>query len=202
MIIVSDFPTTVWDGLTSSRLRADQYSRPTAEDYAEIVAEVAAVQTHLKELKDADKIVRLAPAVAANVDPVTNYINDHLKIVTKDIILAIGASAVASVDLGYDIPVGSIVLAAALNIETAITLATATKIGLGIAGSLAKYGTITGGTKNNKSTLGITPTAIGSAEDLKVYATDNSSAAAGTIQNGTIRVRLTLLTQTALEDAA
>lgn len=195
------FPTAIWNGLSSKRIYRSDHQDVDQTDYDRIADELIAVQTHLLELKDANKIISLAPAVAANIDPVTNNINDYFLIVTKDIVLAIGGSAVASVDVGYDIPAASIVLGAALNIESAITLVTATKIGLGVSGTLAKYGSITGGTKNNKSTVAITPTALASAEDLKIYATDNSSAAAGTIQNGTIRIRLTLLTQSALADA-
>lgn len=195
------FPTEVWDGTTPTRERSDIYAAPSGEDWNTVFAELAATQQHLITLKDADGVVTLAPEVTKGSDPVAAKINDELTVTTKDIIVSVGGDAVASVDLGYDIPAGSLVLAAAANIESAITLAVATKIGIGIAGSLAKYGSITGGAKNSKSTLAITPTAIASSEDVKIYATDNSNAAAGTIQNGSIRVRLTILTQGALADA-
>lgn len=195
------FPAAVWDGLSAKRRFNADYMECGQEDFNAIVAQLQAAQQHLIDLKDANGAVLLAKAVAAGSDPVVNKFNDYLSIVTKDIVLPIGSSAVANVDVAFSIPAASIVLGAALNIQTAITLATATKIGLGVTGALAKYGSITGGTLNNKSTVAITPTALATADALKVYATDNSSAAAGTVQNGSIRIRLTYLTQIALADA-
>lgn len=188
------FPTSVWGGTTRTRLRVDDYRGPDAEDAEQIIKEIIALETHLLELKDADKIVTLAPSVAANTDPVYTKINDAFNIVTKDIVLAIGASAVASKDLGYNIPTASLLIGVAFKVITEITLATATKIGFGVAGDLDKYGIITGGAVD-AAYKGVFATVLTAAEDVKVYACDNNGDAAGTIADGSIRVRLTFLQQ-------
>lgn len=92
------------------------------------------------------------------------------------------------------------ILAVQANLETAVTATTAVKVGIGVAGDLDKYGLTTGLTKNLKITTLPTP-AIVSAEDVQVYACDTAGAAAGTLDTGTVRVRIVYLTATDLVDA-
>ncbi len=196
------YPVAVWDGLTSHRLRADDVLAPDDRDYDKCVAELISVETELLSLLDANRNVTLNPLVTKGTDPSYTTIADLFTITTKDLIVAVGSSAVASKTTGYTIPANSLVLGVALNIESTITLATATKVGVGVAATLDKYGKVTGGTKNNKATAVFTPTAVAATEPLLVYAVDNSGAAAGTIQNGSIRIRIIFATQAALPDAA
>ena len=200
----------VWDGLSGNRDRFDDYVDPNGEDFDAIRGQLIATQN---ALNDANVIseslingeggdVTLNPLVTKGTDPSTTTIGDLFTITTKDIILAIGVGAVASKDLGYNIPAKSLVLSVAANIESTITLATATKVGIGVSGDLDKYGKITGGTKNGKVTTINTPTALDAGEDILIYAVDDNGDAAGTIAGGSIRVRIVIMTQDALPDAA
>lgn len=201
MILTPGFPSAPWDGTTPNRNSRMIEEPPDNRDWDRLLAEYLAVQASILTIKDASGNMPLTPLVTKGTDPAVITIADLFQITTKDIIIPVGSSAVASVDLGYSIPANSLVLAAAMNIETAITLSVATKIGLGISGTLNKYGSITGGTKNHKSTLSFA-TVVATADILAIYSTDNSGVAAGTIQNGSMRVRLVLATQAALPDAA
>lgn len=202
MTVSADFPSAIWDGLSGNRDRFDDVIDPNSEDFDQMRAEMIALQNHLISVLDASKNGLLNALVIKGTDPSYTTIADLFKFTTKDIIVAVGSSAVASKTTGYTIPVASLVFAAALNVESAITLVTATKIGVGPAGDLDKYGKVTTGAKNVKSTLSMTPMAIASTEALSVYAVDNNGDAAGTIQNGSIRIRLLIATQSDLPDAA
>ncbi len=201
------FPSSIWNGLSPSRSFPWDNSEPTAEDFTRLGLEINAMQQFILDNFDEDGNLittgdnALNPLVTKGTDPTVTTIGDLLTITTKDIIVAVGSSAVASVATAYSVPANSLVIGAAANIESTITLATATKIGVGVAGTLSKYATITGGTKNAKSTLSMA-TVVAADEAVLVYATDNSHAAAGTIQNGSIRIRLFLMTQAALPNAA
>lgn len=192
MQATAKYPATIWSGLTTNRSQLSDNVGPNYMDWDQIVAEIIALETALGAV---------ATPPAKGTDPSALIFGGQFQITIKDILLAVGASAVASVAVGYSIPAGSIVLGCAINIENAITLATATKICLGVAGTLDKYGVLAAVTKNTKSTKAITPTALATADTLILYATDNSDAAAGTIQNGSVRIHLTLGTQLALADA-
>lgn len=213
---IAGFPTTPWAGLTGgSRVYPWDEIAPGPKDWDQLIAELVAIQTHLLALKDASGNItgnaittlnganNLNPVVTKGTDPAAQtLLGSYYTFTVKDIILAIGSSAVASKATAYTIPANSIVFGAAMNVESTITLATATKIGLGVAATLDKYGKITGGTKNNKVTTPCTPTAVVATEPLLVYAVDNSGAAAGTIQNGSVRISLLFGTMAALPDAA
>ncbi len=197
------YPVAVWDGLTSHRLRSDDVLAPDDRDYDKCVEELISVETELLSLLDANRNVTANPLVTKGTDPGYMTIGDLFKVTTKDLIIAVGSSAVASVATAYTVPANSMILSAALNIESTVTLATATKIGLGVAADPDKYGKVTGGTKNNKiTTMMAAPAGVAATEPLLLYAVDNSGAAAGTIQNGTIRIRVVFFTQADIPDAA
>jgi len=111
-------------------------------------------------------------------------------------------SAVASIDLTEDVPSGAVILSAQANLETAVTTTTATKIGLGISTDPDKYGLTSGLTKNLKIDTVPDWAVLGSAEDVQVYACDNTGAADGTIDSGSIRVRIVYAVCNSLDDAA
>lgn len=202
MQVPAKFPATLWNGLDANHVHGYDDVDPNHFDYDRVAAEIVALETVLNALQDPSFNTTIAPLIAKGTDPGAITFGTLWTFQTKDIILALG-SAAASFALGYTIPAGSLVFGAALNVESTITLSTAIWVGVGIGGALTKYGHTVGGTKNTKSTLAMTPTAIaGSGEVLSVYATDGSSLAAGTIANGSIRVRLLIGTQSALPDAA
>lgn len=48
--MAANYPTSVWDGTSDSRPNADVYRAPDAADYAQLRAEVEAIQTQLVPL--------------------------------------------------------------------------------------------------------------------------------------------------------
>lgn len=126
-------------------------------------------------------------------------INDRLdlggqRFVTKDVTIAFDG-AVADVDTTLDIPAGSYLETVELHWVTAVTLATATKIGVGTgaAGDPDAYHltgtTMTAGTKEQACKN----TSVAAAASVYVAAADNAGAAAGTLgaAGQSLRLRLT-----------
>jgi hypothetical protein len=117
---------------------------------------------------------------------------------------AVEFSADASANLTTQLPASARVLFASLNLDTAVTLSTAVKIGLGTASDPDAYA-ITGTTmtKNTKTDhVPATATATtAAATTVKVTACDTSGAAAGTA-TGTVRARLLYEYVTSIADAA
>lgn len=121
-----------------------------------------------------------------------------------DAVIAVGAGAVATVEVAEDLEVGDIMLGAALNVDVATTGAGgATKVGIGTAADPDKYGKTAALTLDSKSPgqLFNPTTVLSAAEDLILTAVDNDGAALGTIQNGSVRVRLEYLRMSDLPDA-
>lgn len=147
--------------------------------------------------------VNLGVSPAVGTDPIATTLADFFDYVSKDILVAVGGSAVASVDVGFDLPADAMVMGAAMNIQTAITGAGgATAIGLGIAATEDKYGETSTLTLDSKSTASIGGmVALASSEDIKVFATNGAGAPTGTIQNGSVRIRIVYATMTALPNA-
>lgn len=111
-------------------------------------------------------------------------------------------SAVASVDLAADIPSGSVILASQANLQTAVTATTAVKVGIGVTADPDKYGLSGALTKNTKINFIPAHAVLSGAEDVKVFACDTNGAAAGTINSGTVRVRIVFAALANLVDAA
>ncbi len=113
----------------------------------------------------------------------------------SNLLVAIGGSAVASVDVGFDLPIGVIPIMAWAHIESAITGAGgATALGIGPVDHVTKYGELTTLTKNTKAYIPMGGfIALDELEDLKVYATNGTGTETGTLQNGSVRVRIVYL---------
>ena len=156
--------------------------------------------THLFEVGGGETNLSTSPA--ADTDPSEVHIANYLDFVTKDIVLAVGGGAVGTVNLGWDLPLGAILIGAALNVQTAITGAGGgTAIGLGPAGTPAKYcetATLTLDSKSVQTARDLTTVAL---EDLVISATNGAGAQTGTIQNGSVRVRLTYIDMDDLPNA-
>ena len=123
----------------------------------------------------------------------------ELRVHEEDVVIP---SAVASVDLSANVPAGAAILAAQANLETAVTATTAVKVGIGIAADPDKYGLTSGLTKNLKISTIPAFAVLGGAYDLMVYAWGGAGAAAGTINSGTVRVRIVYAALSNLADAA
>lgn len=122
------------------------------------------------------------------------------QVLEEDVVIP---SAVASVDLSKDIPDGAIITSIAMNNQTLITGAGGgVKVGLGVAADPDKYGLSADLVKNTKVTLLVAEAILSGAEDIKIFATDGAGAAAGTLDTGTVRVRITYTEKIPLPDAA
>lgn len=114
------------------------------------------------------------------------------------------SSAAASFDLTQDIPSGAVILSAQANLETAITGASgATAVGIGVAADPDKYGESSALTLNTKVDTTLDLVKLGSAEDIRIYATDGAGTATGTIggSSESVRVRIAFLALNSLDDA-
>jgi hypothetical protein len=106
------------------------------------------------------------------------------------------------------IPVGAVITGVAVNLETAVDgdntndnlLA---RIGLGITGTVAKYGQVTTLTRNSKLTRIPAHAVLTAAETLTLFAlkTDNTAATERFAAGGRVRVRVTYATGDPLPDA-
>lgn len=101
-------------------------------------------------------------------------------------------NAQGQIQLATPLPAGAVVLSGHLNFDTDLTYASsATKIALGITGSLTVFG-LSGSAvvaKNTKTDTPLAGTVETASHALLVTATDNSGAATGTV-TGTVRVRV------------
>ena len=107
----------------------------------------------------------------------------------------------ASNALSKVIPANAVILSARANLNTLITATTAVKVGIGIASNPDKYGKTGNLIKNSKITTVPSYAVIASAETVKVFAVDTSGSAAGTLDTGTVRVRLVYTECDELSDA-
>jgi hypothetical protein len=99
----------------------------------------------------------------------------------------------ADFDLSADVPSGAHILSVQTNLKTAVTGATATKVGIGISSDPDKYGLTSGLTQNLKTDRVVARVDLTAAEDVRLYACDNAGAAAGTIggasEEVTVKIR-------------
>lgn len=108
-----------------------------------------------------------------------------------------------------EIPSGAIIKSVAVNLQTAVTGDASgddllAKIGLGISGTIAKYGVVATLTKNSKLTKIPTVAVLGSAETLVLYALKTDGATACTekfVAGGIVKVRVVYEKPAALPDA-
>lgn len=107
-----------------------------------------------------------------------------------------------------EIPAGAVIKSVAVNLQTAVTGDASgddllARVGLGISGTVAKYGSITALTKNSKLTKIPTHAVLASAETLVIYAlkTDNSACTEKFVAGGIVKVRVVYETPAALADA-
>jgi hypothetical protein len=97
---MSDFPLSVWDGVTRNRTRLDDYQRPSPDDMLEIIDEIIAAQRSIKggasiDLPvDSDGQIEILPAVAYD-----RYVIVSGK-VTED--LTDGSGSQPIFDIGYE----------------------------------------------------------------------------------------------------
>ncbi len=150
-----------------------------------------------------DGAIQLGRLKTAGSNPVqTQWYDGLYKIIAIDDVVAVGGGAVSLVDVGFDLPDGSVPEAAWLNIQTALTgAAGATAIGLGIAGDENRYAETSVLTLDGKSTNVILAPPLTSADDLKIFATDGAGLPIGTIQNGSVRVVIRYKVATDLPNA-
>lgn len=101
-------------------------------------------------------------------------------------------NAAGQIQLATPLPAGAVVLSGHLNFDTALTHAGgATKIGLGIAGTLGAFA-LSGSAvtaKNTKTDLPLAGTVETASQNLLVTATNDAGAATGTV-TGTVRARV------------
>lgn len=114
----------------------------------------------------------------------------------------------ASTSTGLSFPQYCIPVCAQANLETAVTATTATNVGLGITGGIEDiWGLSSGLTKNLKigrfaDNIPLLATYAAIALSVSLFACDSGGAAAGTLNTGTVRVRLVYWTIANLKDAA
>jgi hypothetical protein len=97
-------------------------------------------------------------------------------------------TAAASKTMTTSLPANAVISAVLINYETAVTLATAVKVGFGNAGDIDAYGlTSTAVTKNTKQHFRPNVAPIATATPIGVYAAATDGSAAGTLA-GTFRV--------------
>jgi hypothetical protein len=108
----------------------------------------------------------------------------------------------ASNDLSAAIPDGAVILASQGNLKTTVVATTAVKVGIGISGNPDLYGLSADLVKNTKIDSIPDYAVLSGDEDIGVYAADTNGGAAGTLDTGTVRVRIVYAALTSLEDAA
>jgi len=113
--------------------------------------------------------------------------------ITEQLIIS---SAVASLAIPKLLPVGAVVAAAYIRFLTAITATTAVGVGLGRLSATAvpsKYTRTTALTNGTAAGGLLLPNLLADAaiqEQIGIFAVDGTGAAAGTINSGTVLVRL------------
>lgn len=123
----------------------------------------------------------------------------ELRVHEEDVVIP---SAVASVDLSANVPAGAVILASQANLQTTVVATTAVKVGIGTDADPDKYGLSADLVKNTKINFIPAYAVLSGAEDVKLHACATGGTAAGTINSGTVRVRLVYAALTSLEDAA
>lgn len=142
-------------------------------------------------------------ATPAVVDRWGDSATEGLEVRVIDETVACGTAA-ASHALTSTVPAGAVILSVQANLQTAVTVETAVKVGIGVTADPDKYGKTSGVTKNLKVDTVPDWAVLSSAETVAIFATDTVGAAAGTI-GGTgeaIRVRIVFLACNSLDDAA
>jgi hypothetical protein len=111
-------------------------------------------------------------------------------------------------DLATQVPAGAVITSVCVNAQTLIVGDASgddllAKVGIGITGTVAKYGNLAALTKNTKSTVTPTHAVLASAETIGVYAvkTDTTAATEKFVAGGKVRVRITYMKANALPDA-
>lgn len=121
----------------------------------------------------------------------------QVMVIDEDVVFT---GAVAAKDLTQDIPTGAVIVSVQANLDTAITATTAVKVGVGVVADPDKYGKTSVLTQNAKIDT-IPPWAVLSgAEDVQVYACATDGSAAGTLDAGTVRVRIVYLACNSLDN--
>lgn len=124
----------------------------------------------------------------------------EIKVIDEEVVFT---TAVAEKNLTNVIPANSIILMAQMNLKTTITATTAVKVGLGTAsGDPDLYGITADLVKNTKSDKIPAAYAVVTSTQLAVTACATGGTAAGTLDTGTVRVRVVYLTSNSLDDAA
>lgn len=124
-----------------------------------------------------------------------------VELITEEATVVIGGAA-AEVATGLTYPAGCIPFVAHGNVEVIVVATTATKIGLDATGGSSGYGLAAALTKNTKLRHPTISSGFGgvynqgngfaviASTPLFLVACDNAGAAAGTINSGTVRVRI------------
>ncbi len=140
-------------------------------------------------------------------DAVNAAIGDTTGVLIEETVTLTNA---ASTNLVGTLPAGAVVTTVAVNLQTAVVGDGSgdvlfARVGLGIAGTPAKYGVTTAKAKNNKITKIIASAVLASAETLGLYAVkaDGSTAATEKFTAGaTVKVRVWYTVPVAIADAA
>jgi hypothetical protein len=115
---------------------------------------------------------------------------------------SVEADGSAAYDLTQDIPAGAVILSVQANLDTIVAATTAVKVGIGVTDNEDKYGKTSALTKNLKIDTVPDWAVLASAEDVQVFACDTAGDDAGTLDTGTIRVRIVYVACNSLDDAA
>lgn len=187
---MTDFPTSVWDGITRRVVDSKPHVSPEAEDWNELVAELIATQTYLS-----DAGLRFDTTVT-----------EGLEVKVHDEVLTLTNAVEVATNLA--VPAGAVILSAQANLETLVEgdesgddlLA---KVGLGITGTIVKYGVTSALTKNSKIDT-IPDWAVNAGETLKLFGVKADGSTACTekfVAGSTVRVRVVYLENNSLDDA-
>ena len=133
-----------------------------------------------------------------------------MELVTEEATVSVSGAETAT---GLTFPAGSLPFVAQANLETVVTATTAVKIGLDIASGSSGYGIAAALTKNTKlrqdgagfggvynQGTGWAP--LAAAKPLLLIACDNAGSAAGTLDSGSVRVRISYWKVSDLVNAA
>lgn len=117
--------------------------------------------------------------------------------------------AVASINFAKQLPAGAVIIQAEGNLDAAVTATTAVKVGLGKAGTINGLGLFAALTKNTRCAASRAIAAdamigvpLAAATTLAAFACATDGTAAGTINAGTIRLRVVYEVANLLADAA
>jgi hypothetical protein len=125
----------------------------------------------------------------------------ELKIIEEDVVM----DGSASNALTNNPLIGSVIISVQANLETTITATTAVEVGVGtlVGGDDPNlYSSTADLVKNSKIDTMVAFTVLAAEEELAVFACDVNGAAAGTLDTGTVRVRIIYFEHNSLDDAA